>query len=259
MRQPLLIDRVLGVGGIRAVLQPVYDISRAQPVACGVECLSRGPAGSNAEIASVLFDYVRRKKREAAVDRACIDAALRACTLLHDNLRVGLNVHGATLARDEGFAPWMLERLAEAGISPARVVLEIVEHAPAQDLESLAAAIASLRKHGVRLALDDVGLGSSGLRMVVEWQPDFIKIDRFFVSQAPSDKRRRAVIESVVALAAGIGAVSVAEGVETQEQLDLVTQSGVRLVQGYVFCEPLPPDELQRRTPSLFADGARCA
>ena len=252
MRQPLLIDRLLAHGGIRAMLQPVYVISRGAPAACGVECLSRGPAGSNAESASVLFDYVRRKKREAAIDRACIAASMRAAAGLKTDVRVGLNVHAATLARDEGFAAWMLEQLKEQGIASNRVVLEIVEHAPAQDLESLAETLAVLRGDGVRLALDDVGLGTSGLRMVVEWAPDYIKIDRFFVAQAPKDRLRRAVIDSIVALAEGIGAVTVAEGVETQDELKLVTDRGVRLVQGWVFCEALPPDALSRRTPELF-------
>jgi EAL domain-containing protein (putative c-di-GMP-specific phosphodiesterase class I) len=252
MRQPLLIDRLLGHGGIRAVLQPVYDVTKGVPAPCGVECLSRGPAGSNAESASVLFDYVRRKKREAAVDRACIQEALRAGASLRGDMRVGLNVHAATLARDEGFAPWMLERLAEQNIAPGRVVLEIVEHAPAQDLESLAVTLADLRGRGVRLALDDMGLGTSGLRMVVEWAPDYIKIDRFFVSQAPSDRLRRAVIDSVVKLAAGIGAITVAEGVETQEELNLVIEAGVRCVQGYAFCEPLDTEALKTRSPELF-------
>jgi EAL domain-containing protein (putative c-di-GMP-specific phosphodiesterase class I) len=243
---------LLGEGGIRAVLQPVYDVYGSVPGPCGVECLSRGPRQSNAESAAVLFDYVRRKKREADVDRACISAALEAAALLHSNVRVGLNVHASTLARDEGFTDWLLERLGQRGISPARLVLEIVEHGPAQDLEALADCLTALRRHGVRLALDDVGTGTSGLRLIVEWAPEFIKIDRFFVFDATRCARKRAIIKSIVRLAEDLGAVTVAEGVETTEQLELVIESGVRLVQGYVLCKALPVDELQARVPQLF-------
>lgn len=254
-RLPLLIDRVLGEGGIRAMLQPIYDIRGSAPSPCGVECLSRGPRRSNAESAAVLFDYVRRKKREADVDRACISAALSASARLHADTRVGLNVHATTLARDEGFAAWLLAHLALCDIAPSRVVLEIIEHGPAQDLESLGDCLKLLRADGVRLALDDVGLGNSGLRMVVEWAPEFIKIDRFFVSGASECPRKRAVIDSVVSLSAGIGAITVAEGVETPEQLQLVIDAGVRLAQGWVLCKALPVDELAAAVPQLFPPG----
>jgi EAL domain-containing protein (putative c-di-GMP-specific phosphodiesterase class I) len=130
--------------------------------------------------------------------------------------------------------------------------MEIVEHGPAQDLESLARALTDLRQAGVRLALDDMGIGTSGLRLVVEWAPEYIKIDRFFVMGARECPRKLAVLRSIVDMADGVGASTIAEGVETEEQLELVVESGVKLVQGYVFCRPLPPAELSRQVPELF-------
>jgi EAL domain-containing protein (putative c-di-GMP-specific phosphodiesterase class I) len=249
---PLLIDRLLAEGGIQPALQPVYEIAGAVRTPVAVECLSRGPKGSNAEQAPVLFDYVRRKRREAEIDRACLATALSACESLKPTVRVGVNVHASTLARDADFPRWFLSRLQAKKIDAARVVMEIVEHGPAQDLDSLARALTELRVAGVRLALDDMGIGTSGLRLVVEWAPEYIKIDRFFVEGARECPRKLAVLRSIVAMADGVGASTIVEGVETEEQLQMVIESGVKLVQGYVFCRPLAPPELARRVPELF-------
>ena len=94
-------DAAMFVGGLRALLQPVYRISGDDRAVHAVECLARGPSGSNGESASVLFDYVRRKREEPRVDRACVAAALSAVHEVAEEVRICVNVHASTLARDE--------------------------------------------------------------------------------------------------------------------------------------------------------------
>jgi len=239
-----LIDRILAPGGVRALLQPVYRISGTARAVHAVECLARGPVGTNAEAAPVLFDYVRRKREEARVDRICIAAALSAVREVRDQVRVCINVHASTLGRDETFPAFFAALLKAYRVEPERIVLELVEHGPALDFKGFARSLHDLRDLGMRLAIDDLGIGSSNLRLLVECKPDYVKVDRYFVSCANECARKRAVLGAVVRLAAELDAEVIAEGVENPAELELLRSLGVDLVQGYLFSRALPPAEL---------------
>ena len=122
--------------------------------------------------------------------------------------------------------------------------MEIVEHAPAWSGCSFDNALGQLREIGFSVALDDVGLGSSNYRMILECQPDYFKIDRFLVSGAHADYRRRSVLRSVVELAGSFGAVTVGEGVDNIEDLRTLVNEGVRTIQGFLLARPSPASAL---------------
>ncbi|MBS2024990.1 MAG: EAL domain-containing protein [Deltaproteobacteria bacterium] len=250
MSHTTLLDRVLAPGGIRIHFQPAYEVSGHGKRVHSLECLARGPAGTNAASANVLFEYVRLKHKEAEVDRACISAALSASRELNAP-RLGINAHACTLARDPRFAEFLSTELQQNGIDPTCLTLEILEHGPALDSLSFLAAIESVRALGVRIALDDVGVGESNLRMLLDTRPDYIKLDRYFVHGASADRGRRAVLEAMALLARRLGASIVAEGVELAGDLDCVLGLGIRLIQGYVFCPALSPADLLQREPEL--------
>jgi EAL domain-containing protein (putative c-di-GMP-specific phosphodiesterase class I) len=249
----LLLEKLFSPGGVHTVFQPVFDLSRGTPVPWGVECLARGPRGSRAEPAAVLFEYVRFRRREAEMDKVCLQTALGEVAPFRDDTVLSLNVHASTLVKNAGFAPWLLRQAREAGISPERMVLEIVEHCPAQDPAALSRSLAHLRAAGMRVALDDVGSGVCSLRLVAELAPDIVKIDKFFTGSAETNPRSRSVLQTLVELAGSVGAAVIAKGVESRAQLSMVFALGVRLVQGYGICEPLEIAELARRLPALFA------
>jgi len=234
----LLLEKLFEPGGIHTVYQPVFDLSRGTPFPWGVECLARGPRGTRAEPAAVLFEYVRFRRREAEMDKVCLQTALGSVGPFRDDTIFSLNVHASTLVKNAGFAPWLLRQAHEAGIAPGRIVLEIVEHCPVQDPEALARTLVQLRAAGMRVALDDVGSGVCSLRLVAELAPDIVKIDRFFTGSAESNPRSRSVLKTLVELAGSVGAAVVAKGVESRAQLSMVFAMGVRLVQGYGICEP---------------------
>lgn len=124
------LNRILQPGAITPVYQPVFRVSNGKKEIHGVECLSRGPRGTNFESAEVLFEYVRLKREESLVDRACIAAAFRGASALPTTLRLGINVHASTLGRDHGFIAFLQSTAAATGIAAQRIVIEIVEHAP---------------------------------------------------------------------------------------------------------------------------------
>jgi EAL domain-containing protein (putative c-di-GMP-specific phosphodiesterase class I) len=239
-----LLDRILAPDGISIVFQPIVEVHGREQRLHALECLTRGPAGTSLQSPTVLFEYVRRKGEEAAVDRACIAAALRESAPLPPSVRLSLNAHASTLGRDAGFADFVDATARAHGIDAARITIEIVEHAPPHDVPAFALALDRLRALGMRIALDDVGLGHSNYKMIVDSRPDYFKIDRYFVRDADGDPYRIAVLDSVARLAERVGARVVAEGIEHLADFEAVTRLGIDLLQGYRFSPPLSAREV---------------
>lgn len=239
-----LLDTLLEPGKLSVVFQPIFEVGSGQLTLHGLECLIRGPRGTNAERPGVLFEYIRRKRAESAIDRACIAAALAEATLLPVAVRLNLNVHASTLGRDLGFPGFLLDRAAEAGIPPGLLVVEIVEHAPPLDVPAFRRALAELREAGLTIALDDVGLGQSNYKMILDVRPDIYKLDRYLVAGAWNDPYRQVILDSLARMVRRLEARAVAEGVEDTHELVAVEAAGIDLVQGFLFARPMPREEI---------------
>ena len=233
------LNRILQPGAITPVYQPIFRVSDSHSSIDGVECLSRGPRGTNFEAADVLFEYVRLKREESLVDRACIAAAFRGASALPSTLRLGINVHASTLGRDHGFIGFLEGTAAATGIELTRVVIEVVEHAPPWDGISFQSTLQQLRQLGMRIALDDVGLGQSNFKMLLDVRPHYLKLDRYFVDGCSADPHRRAVITALQTLARDFDAEIVAEGVETALDAATLQGLGITLMQGFHFASPM--------------------
>ena len=230
-----LLDRILEPGRLSAVFQPILHVGAWGTSVHAFECLTRGPAGTNIESPDVLFEYARRKHAEPSVDHACVETALRAARLLPSTARLSLNVHASTLSRDHEFSVFLGDMAEVCGIGLDRLVVEVVEHVSPWDRPSFLNTIDGLRAIGVAIALDDIGLGQSNYQMILDTRPDYFKIDGYFVRGCRGDFYRQAVLESVAGLAARFGARVVAESVEDEADLAMVTKLGIDLVQGWLF------------------------
>ncbi len=235
-----LLSRILEPGALSAVFQPVFRRRGRTSVAVEYhEALVRGPQGTNLVRPDVLFTYARHKHAELVVDRA----ALRTVILAGQTLReacLGVNVHLATLASDLEIVSYVGELLAQTGRSPETLVVEIVEHGTAGDPRALQLNLDGLRGVGVRIALDDFGAGEANLQLLLSCRPDYVKLDRWFVHGSHGDPARRAVIRSLVSLAAQLGVQVVGEGVEEAADLEVLESSGIELVQGFLLGRPQP-------------------
>ncbi len=239
-----LLDDILEPGRLSVMFQPIFELAAPRPTLHAVECLIRGPRGTNLERPAVLFEYVRRKRTEALVDRACISAAFAEASSLAGVPRLSVNVHASTLARDGSFPAFLLDSAARSSIDPGRLIVEIVEHAPPLDVPSFRGALATLRGSGVAIALDDVGLGQSNYKMILDVRPDIYKLDRYLVDSAWSDPYRQVILDSLARMVRRLEARTVAEGVETPQELVAVEAAGIDLVQGYFFAQPLSREDL---------------
>jgi diguanylate cyclase (GGDEF)-like protein len=135
--------------------------------------------------------------------------------------------------------------LAESGLNPRRLELEITESVLLGNEDDYMTTIRQLKNIGVSFALDDFGTGYSSLSYLTRFPFDKIKIDRSFTRGFGKQKSFGAVVSSVIVLARGLDMVTTAEGVETEEQRRLLRDAGVDFLQGYLFARPVLPDELR--------------
>lgn len=239
-----LLDRILERGALRALFQPVLDLGHGVPAPHYLEALIRGPQGLSIEAPEILFGYARRKNATATVDRACVEAILLEARHFPESTVLGLNIHASTLAQDPEFLNFLGDTARLYDIAPARLVIEIVEHAPPWDVAGFRNGLDGLRAIGARIALDDVGLGHSNYMMILECRPDYLKVDRYFVAGSHADFHRRAVLASVAELARPFGARVVAEGLEDHKDLETIRSLGIALAQGFLFGPALPAPDL---------------
>jgi diguanylate cyclase (GGDEF)-like protein len=159
-------------------------------------------------------------------------------------LVVGVNVSATTLASGT-LVDDVAEALASSGLPPEQLIVELTETSVAEDPERAAAQFAALRISGVEVSIDDFGTGFSSLGQLVNIPAGVLKIDRSLVAGAAGRRSQSAAaIAAVVGLAGACGMRSLAEGVETAEQLALATELGCTFAQGYHIARPMPADEL---------------
>ena len=183
------------------------------------------------------------------IDYLAMDAALDALAALHAqgfaDLCLSLNV-SSTILEDADYPGLLDWGLQSRGLPAARICVEIRETTimARGALDAAAAAITRLRRMGVRVALDDFGTGYAGLAHMSSTQLDAIKLDRSLIRRLEHDARARVITRSVIHLCALLGMQVVAEGVETQGQLEILRRAKCPLIQGYGIARPMPLDQI---------------
>lgn len=148
--------------------------------------------------------------------------------------------------RSRGLVTMVTSALAEAGLPPNRLEFEVTETALLDDSEATIEILHQLRALGVRVSLDDFGIGYSSLSYLRKFPFDRIKIDRSFVGTLGESPESVAIVRTIASLGSVLGVETTAEGVETIEQLDFVRECGCTAVQGYYFGKPSPAAEVVR-------------
>jgi len=208
------------------VFQPIVALSDG--VAVGFEALARIQAAPRRP-PDVWFAEAAEVGLGLELEMVAVQAGLSALDQVPSSAYLTLNVSAAAACS-------MKVSEALAAVDPSRVVLEITEHVAVADYEAIAAVLAPLRARGVRLAVDDAGSGVAGFDHILKLAPEIIKLDIGLTHDIDTSPTRAAL----VSFGAATGALMVAEGMETDAELDTMRRLGVGYGQGYLLGRPSP-------------------
>jgi EAL domain-containing protein (putative c-di-GMP-specific phosphodiesterase class I) len=209
----------------------------------GVEALARwlGALGpevlfERAAMAGLTERLSRHVQRKALREAASWGSAL-------SGVRLSLNCVAEDLLRT-GYEKWLLTELHTSGFDPARLTLEITESSLVSEWTKVGARLDILRAAGIAIAIDDFGTGYANLAYLTSLPLDALKIDRGLLADIETGRRDQIVVRTMIGLARDLELKVVAEGVETEAQLALVSAWGCDLIQGFLIARALDGDEL---------------
>jgi EAL domain-containing protein (putative c-di-GMP-specific phosphodiesterase class I) len=156
----------------------------------------------------------------------------------YNDISIAVNVSPRQFENDD-LGTMLIDAMTTAGLLPRLLQLEITESVAVTDPERLRDVIGPLKSMGVRLAIDDFGTGHSNLAMLGRLPFDVFKIDRAFISSLHNDKQAPAIVEMILGMAETLGMETVAEGVETDDQLQFLKRRGCDQYQGFLFSPPV--------------------
>ena len=226
---------------LRPVFQPIVDLATGATL--GYEGLIRPIPPAPYPDPTSMFWAAEQSGHVVPLDLACMETIVAAAAKLPKELFLSVNMSPRTIEAPEFTAPGILNILARYDFPPERLVIELTEHQPIDDLERVRSKLATCRTAGIRLAADDLGSGNSGLKLLSDLHFDVVKVDLGLIQRSSTSGASSAVVESIVAFASRTGALVIGEGVEHEEQVAQLTELGVTAAQGYLFSRPGPlPD-----------------
>jgi EAL domain-containing protein (putative c-di-GMP-specific phosphodiesterase class I) len=227
----------------RVVYQPLVDVMTGEMR--GVEALLRWDHPELGEISPANFiGLAEHGGSITTLGWFVLEAACRQLaewkTPAGRRLAMGVNVSILQL-HEPGFVTRVCELIDRNGLDRDQVVLEITEQSLAHDFETAVGVVSQLRQAGVSVAVDDFGTGYSSLRYLHRFAADVVKIDRSFIANLSGSAHTQKLVRSVVDMAKSLDLQSVAEGIETPRQLEILQALGCEVAQGYLFSPPVEP------------------
>lgn len=237
------LDELLRQDRLHTVFQPIVSLKRKAVFA--YEALTRctDPRTGQAIPPQTLFAMAQDTRMRLALDRACRNKALQSFACLHGSDRsimLSLNMDVSCLTGHTRGSRSLLKAVKRLGIAPSNVIIEIIE-SKAADMDVLLDFVNFYRHKNFLIALDDVGTGYSNLDRIPLIKPDVLKMDRSLVAGIDHHFHKLEVAKSFVQMAGRIGALVVAEGVETRDEALCLLENGVDVFQGYYFAKPGDP------------------
>ncbi len=231
---------ILDQGLVRPHYQPIYMLEPFELY--GMEVLTRPTIKGPLADPENFFNAALQYGMYADMEILSWSKALAQLSSKIDQERIFLNCSPYFIESSQFLRVKAL--VEKSQVSPANVVLEITERSAVTNYKLFYEHLSSFRDYGFRIAVDDVGGGYASLQSIVETRPDVVKIDRHFITSLQQDPFKRSVVKFVVSLCRENGILSVAEGIETRDDLDIVRELNVDAGQGYYFCRPTPEIDL---------------
>lgn len=229
-------------GGLQLFYQPLVDMKTRKIVA--FEALVRWPHPTFGMLPPDVFIPLAEEINVIdqlgnwVIRTACAQAAQWPC-----EIAVAVNVSPLQF-RETSLLPTIINALSSSGLAPRRLELELTESTLLNQSDDLMRTLSSIRDLGVKLAMDDFGTGYSSLSYLERFRFDKIKIDKKFIQSMSASVETSAIVSAIINLSQTIGARTTAEGIETEEQFDQISERGCNQGQGYLFSRPVAATEI---------------
>ena len=231
------------VNELSLVFQPIVEAKTGRPIA--FECLARWTSPTLGKVSPDRFIPVaERSGLICSITHILLKKALAAVAKWPDEMRISFNLSAHDISSAESIVQ-IIALLNQSGVDPKRLDFEITETSVAYDFQQAHAAVVAFKALGAGISLDDFGTGYSSLSHVHRLPLSKIKVDRSFVIDINTNTVSHKIVKSLTALCADMGLACVAEGVETQAQLDTLNELGCGMIQGYHFSRPLMESAVQ--------------
>jgi len=231
-------------GGLAVHYQPQIDVASGEIV--GAEALMRWTRPGYGAVSPVVFIPIAEEiGLIVSLGARLLGEACREAAAWPVPWHVAVNVSPVQFRHDD-FLDSVRVALAQSGLAPQRLELEITEGALLIDTEETLVILEQLRALGVRLALDDFGTGYASLGYLLKFRFDKVKIDRSFVRKLGVDHAAAAIVRAVIGLCDDLGMSTIAEGVEKADQIAMLRAQGCREAQGFLYWAPMSADALHR-------------
>lgn len=230
------LNAILENNDIRTVFQPI--ISLRDGAVLGYEALSRGPSGSVLQNPDALFGVATECGKLWELDRLCRSTALETACRLASGIRLFLNVHPQVIYDEKFKSGFTAEFLRKFDIDPENIYIEITEKNAAENPDDFRETIAHYKNQNYKIAIDDAGAGYSGLNMITDIRPHFIKLDIYLIRGIDKDEYKKSLVKSLYEFCKVSSISLIAEGIETEEELGTLIDIGVHYGQGYFVQKP---------------------
>lgn len=230
--------RILGGHLLTPLFQPIVNMRDNQIF--GYEALIRGPSDSLLHSPINLFDTASRFHKLTELEHLAKTVSIEQFVNLNLHGKLFLNASPMTLLESSCPQDNTFDILRHTGLSPDKVVIEISEQYPLDNYDLIKEATRYFKSMGFEIAIDDLGSGYAGLRSWAEICPDYVKIDRHFITNIDTDLIKQDFVRSILDIAKSLNCQVIAEGIETAGELQIICQMGISYVQGYYLSRPLP-------------------
>jgi diguanylate cyclase (GGDEF)-like protein/PAS domain S-box-containing protein len=237
------LRRAIKEKGLTLYYQPKLDIKTGKVTS--VEALSRWPHPEGVIVPNDFIPMVEQSGLIRPFTHWLMEEAMNQCRQWQQQgieLGIAVNISTRNLL-DPALSTHLAELLNRYGIDPGRMTLEITESAVMSRAEKSLKLLTNLANMGFKLSIDDFGTGYSSLAYLKRMPVNELKIDHSFIASMCGDPNDAMIVRSTIELAHNMGLQVVAEGIETQQQLDMLIQLGVDIGQGFFIAEPLPRDK----------------
>lgn len=236
-RRRALIDVIAG-GKVRSVYEPVVDAKTL--TVYGYEALARGPVNTALAAPADLFPLAEEEGLSFALDCLCRRKAIEGAIGFPEGAKLFMNIRPSAI-HDPNFQPQALkETLASCELLPTDVIFEISEQESFDNYDVLREARDDYGKLGFQFALDDTGAGYACLEAAMKLAPEFLKVDREFVAGIDEDPARQNMVRAFQSMAERMNARIIGEGLDTMQELQMLSELGIDFGQGWLFGKPTP-------------------